>query len=82
MKIKINSMTNKEDNAFPVRTDVSFRAGLTKREYLSALMMQALVSDPAYFMETDDSDIAFSAVSSADALIHELNMADSLEKPK
>lgn len=65
-------MTNGNDRAFA--TQFSDQEGLTKREYFAAMAMQGIManSDDA-ITRFSHEDIALIAVSTADALIAELN---------
>jgi hypothetical protein len=56
----------------------SYQTGLTKREYFAALAMQGLLSNSAMMNYSElitrtKSQLAQMAISSADALINELN---------
>ncbi len=77
-------MTNSSDYSFPVaatETYASAASGLTKREYLAAKMMAALVStlvgndaeEPPFNLEQQSKSFATAAVVYADALIAELS---------
>jgi hypothetical protein len=78
-------MSKANEPAFPLPTgNESIHpscAGLTKREYFSALLLQGLVQKPLELEEeagrrTIYGHYAFAAVASADALIAELNRAE------
>jgi hypothetical protein len=71
------SKTNPNESAFTIKDE---QAGLTKRELFSAMLMQALNSNPSYSneevlskMQDRKLTIAKLAVMGADALIAELN---------
>lgn len=76
-------MINPSDYAFPVAATSAHghvASGLTKREYLAAKMMAALVStlvgnaeEPPLDLKQQSKSFAIAAVAYADALIAELN---------
>ena len=69
-----NPLTPADESAFPSAWDTE-TWGLSKREYFSGLMMQALASKFVNHsgMQINDERLAKTAVSMADALIKELS---------
>lgn len=66
-------MSNKDECAYPSNYNRSVEPeyGLTKREYFAAKAMQGLLATGNY----NDNDIAYYAVSVADAVLEELENA-------
>lgn len=64
--------TNANDPAFG-DTEATMRAGLTKREYMAAAVMQGLAACPVADLPDGLAKIAAAAVNWADALIAALN---------
>lgn len=66
-------MSNAGDMAFPVPPEHSpnnsIQLGLTKREYIAAMAMQGMASDPVYTEAPYEKGIAMHAVKMADALL-------------
>lgn len=68
--------TLSNESAFPIKDEC---AGLTKREYFSAMAMQGLLSNPVYNNPNEKSkmvsvpNLTKAAICYADALIEELN---------
>lgn len=64
--------TDGNDLAFPIDMGPTIHAGMTKREYMAAALLQGMVSDPENY-SVDWESLAVCAVTAADKLICALN---------